>query len=116
LKINYQVFLRNSRQELTAQVDSAISNISFANGVMAFDNKLTNTRGALSTDKTVYAPIGFQITSISNPTVTVKNADQNGNTFVYNQTLALGATSAAKRLEFNDPMAQIVHLRREDYR
>jgi len=94
-------------QDLTAQIDSAISNISFANGVMAFDNKLTNTRGALAADKTVYAPINFQITNISNPTVTVKNADANGNTFIYNQTLALGATSNAKRLEFNDPMAQM---------
>ncbi len=94
-------------QDLTAQIDSAISNISFANGVMAFDNKLKNTRGALAADKTVYGPIGFQITNISNPTVTVKNADANGNTFVYNQTLALGATSAAKRLEFNDPAAQM---------
>ncbi len=94
------------QQDLTAQIDSAISNISFANGVMSFDNKLTNTRGALANDKTVYAPIGFQITNISNPTVSVKNGDQ-GNTFIYNQALALGATSAAKRLEFNDPMAQM---------
>lgn len=96
-----------AQQDLTAQIDSAISNINFTNGVMSFDNKLTNTRGALSTDKTVYAPVGFQITNISNPTVTVKNADQNGNTFIYNQTLALGATSLAKRLEFNDAAAQI---------
>jgi hypothetical protein len=95
------------QQDLTAQIDSAISNISFANGVMAFDNKLTNTRGALAADKTVYGPINFQVTNISNPTVTVKNADANGNTFIYNQTLALGATSNAKRLEFNDPMAQM---------
>jgi Zn-dependent metalloprotease len=94
-------------QDLTAQVDSAISNISFANGVMAFDNKLTNTRGALSSDKTIYAPIKFEITSISNPTVSVKNADSGNNGFIYNQTLALGATSNAKRLEFNDPAAQI---------
>jgi hypothetical protein len=95
------------RQDLTAQVDSAISNISFSGGVMAFDNKLTNTRGAFSTDKTIYKPLEFQIVSISNPTVTVKNADSNGNTFLYNQTLALGQTSAAKRLEFNDPAAQL---------
>ena len=94
-------------QDLTAQIDSAISNISFSNGVMAFDNKLTNTRGALATDKTVYGPISFQVGNISNPTVTVKNADANGNTFIYNQTLALGATSNAKRLEFNDPAAQM---------
>ncbi|HEX8287660.1 MAG TPA: hypothetical protein VF556_06695 [Pyrinomonadaceae bacterium] len=94
-------------QDLTAQIDSAISNISFSNGVMAFDNKLTNARGALATDKTVYGPINFQVTNISNPTVSVKNADANGNTFVYNQTLALGQTSNAKRLEFNDPAAQM---------
>jgi hypothetical protein len=94
-------------QDLTQQVDSAISNISFSNGVMAFDNKLTNARGALAIDKTIYGPISFQITGISNPTVTIKNADANGNTFVYNQTLPLGTTSGAKRLEFNDPAAQM---------
>jgi hypothetical protein len=96
-----------TRQDLTAQVDSALSNISFAGGVTAFDNKLTNTRGAFSTDKTIYTPIEFQVVSISNPTVTVKNADSNGNTFVYNQALALGATSSAKRMEFNNPMTQL---------
>jgi hypothetical protein len=94
-------------QDLTAQVDSAISNISYSNGVMSFDNKLTNARGALATDKTIYSPVQFQIVSISNPMVTVKNADAAGNTFVYNQTLPLGATSNAKRLEFNDPAAQM---------
>ncbi len=96
-----------AEQDLTAQIDSAISNITFSNGVMAFDNKLTNARGAFSFDKTAYGAIKFQITNISNPTVSVRNADQNGNTFVYNQTLPLGATSNAKRLEFNDPGAQL---------
>lgn len=96
-----------TRQDVTAQVDSAISNVSFANGVMAFDNRLTNARGAFSTDKTVYTPLEFQIVSISNPSVTVRNADANGNTFIYNETLALGQTSAAKRIEFNDSMAQM---------
>ncbi len=96
-----------TRQDISAQVDSAISNISFANGVMAFDNRLTNARGAFSTDKTLYKPLEFQIVSISNPTVTVRNADANGNTFIYNETLTLGQTSAAKRIEFNDPMAQM---------
>ena len=98
---------QQARQDLTTQVDSAISNISFSNGVMSFDNKLTNARGAFSTDKTIYKPLEFQIVSISNPSVTVKNADANGNTFIYNQTLTLGQTSAAKRLEFNDPLAQM---------
>lgn len=94
-------------QDLTTQIDSAISNISFNNGVMAFDNKLTNARGAFSEDRTAYGPIQFQVTNISNPSVSVKNADQNGDTFIYNQTLPLGATSNAKRLEFKDPMAQM---------
>jgi Zn-dependent metalloprotease len=96
-----------TRQDVTAQIDSAISNISFANGVMAFDNRLTNARGAFSTDKTIYKPLEFQIVSISNPSVTVRNADANGNTFIYNETLTLGQTSAAKRLEFNDATAQM---------
>ncbi len=96
-----------AEQDLTAQIDSVISNISFSNGVMAFDNTLTNARGAFSFDKTAYGAVRFQITNISNPTVTVRNADQNSNTFIYNQTLPLGATSNARRFEFNDPGAQL---------
>jgi hypothetical protein len=96
-----------TRQDVTAQVDSAISNISFANGVMAFDNRLTNARGAFSTDKTLYNPLEFQIVSISNPSVTVRNSDTRGTTFFYNETLTLGQTSAARRLEFNNPTAQM---------
>jgi Zn-dependent metalloprotease len=95
------------RQDLTTQVDTAISNITFANGVMSFDNKLTNARGAMAFDQTIYSPLEFKIMSISNPTVTVKNADGGANTFLYNQTLELGQTSNAKRLEFNDPLAQL---------
>ena len=96
-----------TRQDVTAQVDSAISNISFANGVMSFDNRLTNARGAFSTDKTLYQPLEFQIVSISNQSVTVRNSDTRGTTFIYNETLTLGQTSAAKRLEFNNPLAQM---------
>lgn len=96
-----------ARQDLTAQIDSALSNISFAGGLTSFDNKLTNARGAFSTDKTIYTPIEFQIVSISNPTVTVRNADAGGNSFIFNQTLPLGAQSSAKRMEFNNPMTQL---------
>lgn len=95
------------RQDLTAQIDSTISNISFADGKTAFDNKLTNARGAFSVDQTIYSPLEFQITNISNPTVTVRNADAGGNKFNYNQTLAIGQTSNAKRIEFNNPMTQL---------
>ena len=95
------------RQDVTAQVDSTLSNISFTGGVTSFDNKLTNARGAFSSDKTLYGPVEFQIVSISNPTVTVKNADAAGNTFLFNQTLPLGSTSSAKRMEFNNPLTQL---------
>jgi hypothetical protein len=95
------------KQTLTPQIDSAISNVSFSGGVFAFDNKLTNARGALSDlDKTVYGPIEFRVLNISDPTVTVKNADQ-GTTFLYQQNLALGATSAARRFEFNNAGARM---------
>lgn len=95
------------QQDLTSQIDSALSNISFSGGITSFDNKLTNARGALSADKTIYTPIEFKIISISNPNVTVRNADSAGNTFVFNQSLALGQTSAAKRMEFNNPLTQL---------
>ena len=63
------------KQTLTNQIDSAISNVSFSGGVFAFDEKLTNARGALSdVDKTIYGPIEFRVLNISDPTVTVKNA------------------------------------------
>jgi Zn-dependent metalloprotease len=111
-QVGFSAFSGSSRalqqqQDLTSQIDSALSNISFTGGITAFDNKLTNARGALSADKTIYTPIQFQIISISNPSVTVRNADSGGNTFTYNQSLALGQTSAAKRMEFNNPMTQL---------
>lgn len=103
-----------TRQDLTKQVDAAISNVSFANGVFAFDNKLTNARGAFATDKAIYRPLEFKITKISNPTVTVKNADS-GSSFVYDQNLALGQTSAARRLEFNNPSASLFSFEAKVY-
>jgi len=49
------------RAVVTAQVDSALSNISFTGGITAFDNRLTNARGAFSIDTTIYIPIEFQV-------------------------------------------------------
>jgi hypothetical protein len=91
------------KQELKSQFDLPVANADLRNGVFSFDQKLTNARGALSdTDKTIYGPIEFRILNITDPTVTVKNADQ-GTSFFFKQNLALGETSAARRLEFNDP-------------
>jgi hypothetical protein len=111
-QVGFSAFSGSSRaiqelQDLTSQIDSALSNISFTGGITSFDNKLTNARGALSADKTIYTPIQFQVISISNPSVTVRNADSGGNTWVYNQALALGQASAAKRMEFNNPLSQL---------
>jgi hypothetical protein len=95
-----------TQKDVTKAIDSAISNINFSNGTTAFDVRLTNARGANATDKTVYSPIHFQITRISNSTVTVRNGDS-GNAFTFNQTLPLGATSNVKRFEFNNPSSQL---------
>ncbi|HVF47618.1 MAG TPA: M36 family metallopeptidase [Pyrinomonadaceae bacterium] len=95
------------RQDLTAQVDSALSNFVFANGITAFDNRLTNARGAFSADKTIYKPLEFEVVSISNPTVTVRNGDGGSNKWVYNESLLLGATSGPRRMEFNNPYLQL---------
>jgi hypothetical protein len=102
----------SSIQDVTNAVSSAISNVSFANGIFEFDNKLTNN-GITGADSTAYGPVSFKVVRISNPTVTVANADNGGNgrdvpgVFGYNQTLTAGQTSAAKRLKFNDPYAQM---------
>jgi Zn-dependent metalloprotease len=96
-----------ARQVLTDQVDSAASNYSFASGVTAFDNKITNARGAFSNDRIIYGPVRFEVLNISSPSVTVKNADQDGNAFIYNETLPFGTTSKAKRFEFNNPQMQL---------
>jgi hypothetical protein len=99
---------RLAEQDMTLAVDTSISNVSFAGGVFAFDNRLTNARGANSTDSTIFAPIDFRITRISDPTITVRNADKTSPvpTFVYQTNLPLGA-SAVKRFEFNDPGARL---------
>jgi Zn-dependent metalloprotease len=111
-QVGFSAFSGSSRalqqqQDVTSQIDSALSNFSFTGGVTAFDNKLTNARGAFSEDKTIYTPIEFKVLSISSPNVTLRNADQGGNTFVFNQSLALGQTSNAKRMEFNNPLMQL---------
>jgi hypothetical protein len=99
-------------QDVTAAVQTAASNVSFSNGVFEFDQSLRNN-GVQSPDGTIYSAISFQIVRISNPTVTVKNADNNGDgknspaVFAYNQSLPAGATSAARHLQFNDPAAQL---------
>jgi hypothetical protein len=60
-----------------------------------------------------YGPVTLRIVSISDPTVKVINADNGGDgqsnpaVFTYNQTLAPGATSAARHLKFSDPQSRL---------
>lgn len=103
----------SSNQDISSAVETALSNISFANGIFQFDQTLKNKGTQNAEDKTFYGPINFRVMKISNPTVTVANADNGGNgqstpaNFGYNQTLAAGQTSGARTLKFNDPASQL---------
>lgn len=104
--------LTSSNQDITAAIQTALSNVSFNNGIFEFDQTVKN-KGVSGADSTVYGPINFKIINTSSPTVTVANADNGGDgrsvpaVFNYNQTLPINAVSSAKRLKFNDPNAQL---------
>ncbi|HJQ35285.1 MAG TPA: M36 family metallopeptidase [Pyrinomonadaceae bacterium] len=104
--------LSYSLADVTSAIQATLSNASFANGKFEFDQTLKNN-GVAGADATAYAPVDFRIISISNPTVTVANSDNGGDgktkpaSFIFNQTLAAGQTSAPRRFSFNDPGAQM---------
>ncbi|HEX8190465.1 MAG TPA: M36 family metallopeptidase, partial [Pyrinomonadaceae bacterium] len=99
--------------DVSASVETVNSNFSFAGGKFEFDQAIKNL-GAGAFDGTIYTPVEFRIVSISNPTVSVFNAENAGTgragspaVFYYRQKLAKGQTSAARHLIFNDPQAQL---------
>ncbi|HLG16997.1 MAG TPA: M36 family metallopeptidase [Blastocatellia bacterium] len=99
--------------DVTSRIQTAISNVSFANGKFEFDLTLKNL-GAGAFDGTMYVPIEFRIVSVSNSTVTVGNADNGGKgtsadpaVFFFRPTLLTGQTSDARHFVFNDPNAQL---------
>lgn len=96
-------------QVVTKHIETVLSNVTFANGVTAFDQALKNVNSATSGDTTFYGPIEFMISSISDQSVTVRNADRPipVPTFLYNQNLARGAVSAPRRIEFNNPYLRL---------
>lgn len=102
----------SANQDITGAIQTAISNVSFSNGIFQFDQTLRNT-GISGPDPTAYGPVNFRVVNISNPTVTVNNADGGGNghdvpaLFLYNQSLPVNTVSAPKRLRFNDANAQM---------
>ena len=99
--------------DVSNRVQTTISNVSFANGKFEFNQVIKNL-GAGAFDGTIYTPIEFRVISISNPTVTVANADNAGTgqagspaIFYYRNVLATGQTSESRHLTFNDPNAQL---------
>jgi hypothetical protein len=105
--------LAYSFADVTNAIRTANSNFSFADGKFEFDQAITNATGTAGADARAYAPIDFRIVSISDPTVTAANADNGGDghnkpaSYVYNQSLDAGQTSAARRLSFNDAAGQL---------
>jgi hypothetical protein len=99
--------------DVTNVIKTVNSNLKFSGSTFEFDQAIRNDGVAGAADSTAYAPVDFQIVSISSPTVTALNSDNGGTgqgkpaSFVYNQSLARGATSAARHLAFNDPGAQL---------
>lgn len=93
---------------VTNRVQIAFSNITFAGGRTEFDARITNT-GA----DTLFMPIAFTITGISNPTVTVANADNRGTgqagspaVFFMHPALPAGATSQPRHIVMGNPATQ----------
>lgn len=104
---------RSSIQDVSGSMESAVSNVSFSGGVFQFDQTLRNKGTIAGVDTTAYGPVTFKVMNISNPTVTANNADSGGDgrsapaNFLYNQSIVANQTSAAKKLKFNDPGAQL---------
>ena len=99
-------------RDVTSSIKASVINPAISGGVWEQDLTLTNN-GVTSPDGVIYSPITLRITSISDPTVKVINADNGGDgqsnpaVFTYNQTLASGATSAARHLKFSDPQSHM---------
>jgi hypothetical protein len=99
--------------DVTNNIQTLNSNISFAGGKTEFDQAIKNL-GAGAFDGTIYQPIDFRIVSISASSVSVANADNFGAgrgtspaSFYYRSTLTRNQTSAARRISFNNPNTQL---------
>ncbi|MGH9286301.1 MAG: M36 family metallopeptidase, partial [Acidimicrobiales bacterium] len=100
--------------DVSAAIEELIANVQFAGGVFSFDQTLKNTGGAGQADGAIYTPITLKIVAISEPSVSVINADnggsgQNGQEahFAYTPALAVGQTSNPRNLRFADPQAKL---------
>jgi subtilisin family serine protease len=106
---------RRLEADVTSLIQTAMSGVVFAGGIFEFDQTLKNK----SADTTLYPLARLRIVSIQSGsgTVRVSNADNGGDgvnspaEFSYSDAfgfdLAPGETSAAKRLKFSDPAAEM---------
>jgi hypothetical protein len=108
---------RRLESEVTAMIQTAVSNVSFGAGVFEFDQTLKNT----SASTTILPPLRFSITAIQSNTGAVRssNADNGGNGVAsaalwdYSNTLGSdrGLTpnevSSARHLKFNDAAGEL---------
>ena len=95
--------------DVSDQVDYKVGNVNYNNGIFAFDIALINTG-----DERIYGPVDFDITHISNGSITVLNADnggtgQNGDIarFRFDQSLDVDRTSALRYLKFDNPNGKL---------
>jgi subtilisin family serine protease len=108
---------RRLEADVTSVIETALSNVSIAGGVFEFDQTVKNT----SADRTVLAPLRFNVTAIRSASGTVRaaNADNGGNgvdsAALFDYSAALGAdgalapgeTSAARRMRFTNPASEL---------
>ncbi|MGS2720051.1 M36 family metallopeptidase [Paraglaciecola aestuariivivens] len=104
-------------RNVTKQVDSRISNVSFSMGEFSFDNTLTNN-GSVE----LLGPINFDIVKIGSSNVKVLNADNGGSgqrgdkaRFIYDQGLAVGADSSSRFINFENPFGQMFTFKAKIY-
>jgi hypothetical protein len=100
--------------DVSEQVDYKVGNVNYNNGIFAFDIALINTG-----DERIYGPVDFDITHISNGSITVLNADNGGTgkngdiaRFRFDQSLDVDRTSALRYLKFDNPNGNSLRSKR----
>ena len=108
---------RRIESNVTAMIQTAVSNVSFVATVFEFDQTLKNTSG----NTTILPPLRFNITGIQSTTGTVRasNADNGGNgvtstalwdysnTLGADRALTPGETSTTRHMKFMDPAGEL---------
>jgi len=95
--------------DVSSSVDYKVGNVNYNNGIFAFDIALINTG-----DERIYGPVDFDITHISNNSISVLNADNGGTgqsgdiaRFRFDQSLDVDKTSALRYLKFDNPNGKL---------